>query len=34
MAATLTEPNVLAAAKDTLYPDIDTRTKSYRTSGR
>ncbi|UPV99972.1 hypothetical protein M0R88_15825 [Halorussus gelatinilyticus] len=29
MAATLTEPTVLAAAKDTLYPDLDTSTDHY-----
>ncbi|WP_246403613.1 hypothetical protein [Halobellus ruber] len=29
MAATLTEPAVLAAAKDTLYPDLDTDTGTY-----
>jgi len=29
MAATLTEPAVLAAAKDTLYPDLDTSTDQY-----
>jgi hypothetical protein len=29
MAATLTEPTVLAAAKDTLYPDIGTSTDHY-----
>lgn len=29
MAATLTEPTVLAAAKDTLYPDLDTNTDHY-----
>ncbi len=29
MAATFTEPNVLAAAKDTLYPDLDTSTDHY-----
>jgi len=29
MAATLTEPTVLAAAKDTLYPDLDTSTDLY-----
>jgi hypothetical protein len=29
MAATLTEPAVLAAAKDSLYPDLDTSTDHY-----
>jgi hypothetical protein len=29
MAATLTEPNVLAAAKETLYPDLDTSPDHY-----
>lgn len=29
MAATFTEPNVLAAAKDALYPDLDTSTDHY-----
>jgi hypothetical protein len=29
MAATLTEPTVLAAAKDTLYPDLDTSIDQY-----
>jgi len=29
MAATLTEPTVLAAAKDTLYPDLDDDTDRY-----
>jgi hypothetical protein len=29
MAATLTEPAVLAAAKDTLYPKLDTTTERY-----
>jgi len=29
MAATLTEPTVLAAAKDTLYPDLDTSSDHY-----
>jgi hypothetical protein len=29
MAATLTEPAVLAAAKDTLYPDLDSNTGTY-----
>lgn len=29
MAATLTEPTVLAAAKDTLYPDLDTSPDHY-----
>lgn len=29
MAATLTEPTVLAAAKDTLYPNLDTSTDQY-----
>ncbi|MFD1572072.1 hypothetical protein [Halorubrum laminariae] len=29
MAVTLTEPTVLAAAKDTLYPDIDTSPDQY-----
>jgi len=29
MAVTLAEPTVLAAAKDTLYPDIDTSPDQY-----
>lgn len=29
MAATLIEPAVLAAAKETLYPDLDTDTGTY-----
>lgn len=29
MSATLPEPTVLAAAKDALYPDLDTSTDHY-----